>query len=86
MVDRAIRSHFAKQPQSDDVQSVVVGASTGREMRRKSRQKKMKGKARRICWKCPRIVAPKHVSFSSSLRRRPRVITIGIRRRTGSAK
>jgi hypothetical protein len=34
MVDRAIRSHFAKQPQSDDVQSVVVGASTGRGLGR----------------------------------------------------
>jgi hypothetical protein len=30
MVDRAIRPHFIEQPRLDDVQSVVVGASTGR--------------------------------------------------------
>jgi hypothetical protein len=34
MVDRAIRSHFVKQPQLDDVQSVVVGASTRRGLGR----------------------------------------------------
>jgi hypothetical protein len=34
MVDRAIRSHFVKQPRPDDVQSVVIGASTGRGLGR----------------------------------------------------
>jgi hypothetical protein len=30
MVDRAVRSHFTEQPQADNVQSVVMGASTRR--------------------------------------------------------
>jgi hypothetical protein len=34
IVDRAIRSHFVKQLQSDDVQSVVIGASTRRGLGR----------------------------------------------------
>jgi hypothetical protein len=34
MVDRAIRSYFVKQLRSDNVQSVVIGASTGRGLGR----------------------------------------------------
>jgi hypothetical protein len=34
IVDRAILSHFAKQPQLDNDQSVVVGASTRRGLGR----------------------------------------------------